>query len=84
MRAVNSSIRRVIKYDDQNLDVMMDVKIGDSWRRIRPPEAQAAKQANSFSATNGPQELSSVNIADFFSGQLSLSHATGANATPME
>ena len=66
-RQVDRNIRRVIKFDDQNLDLMLDVRINDKWRRVRPPEAQAAKMANSFSTSvGGPEELSSINIADFF------------------
>ena len=83
MRAVDGSVRRVIKFDDQNLDLMMDVKIKDRWRRVRPAEAKAAKSANSFGVSAGPEELSSVNIADFFA-DASSSVATGANASPME
>ena len=83
MRAVDSNVRRVIKFDDQNLDMMMDVKMGDRWRRVRPPEAKAA---NTFSSSNGPEEMSSGNIADFFanvSRAPGASNATGANATQM-
>ena len=81
MRAVDSSIRRVIKFDDQNMDLIMDVKIRDRWRRVKPSEARAAKSAKSFGVASGPEELSSDHIADFFS---TASVATGANATPME
>ena len=81
MRAVDSSVRRIIKFDDQNLDLIMDVKIRDNWKRIRPAEARAAKAAKSFTASVGPEELSSNNITSFFAD---ASVATGANATPME
>ena len=75
-------VRRVIKFDDDNQDIMMDVKIGDSWKRIRPSEALAAKRSKTFVAPSGPEEMDSTNIADFFS--MSGNPATGANAEPMQ
>lgn len=39
MRKVDSSIRRVIKFDDVTQDVVMDVCIADEWKRVRPAEA---------------------------------------------
>ena len=50
MRAVDPAVRRVVKFDDENQDLMMDVKIGEDWGRIRPAEAQAAKMSKSFVA----------------------------------
>ena len=32
MKKVDSSVRRVVKFDDAKMDLMMDVKVGDSWR----------------------------------------------------
>ena len=81
MRAVDPSVRRVIKFDDDNYDLMMDVKVGDSWRRIRPAEARAAKNSNSFSVSTGPKEMTSAGIADFFT-RVPNNPVTGANAQP--
>ena len=79
MRAVDPTVRRVIKFDDERSDLMMDVKVGDSWRRILPSQAKAAKMSNSFTASGGPLEMTSDNIGSFFTS-VSSGPATGANA----
>ena len=79
MRAVNSDVRRVIKFDDEHLDLMMDVKICGSWKRIRPDDALQAKRNNPALAKSGPEVLTGAGIADFFA---SSTPATGANAVP--
>ena len=66
MKAVDSSVRRVVKFDDSNQDLVLDVRIGDEWKRVRPSEAQAAKMSKTFRSTNGPAEMNSSSIADFF------------------
>ena len=45
---------------------MMDVEIGDSWKRVQPADALGAKRNKSFFNTTGPSNLSSSNIDDFF------------------
>ena len=67
-----AGVQRVIKFDDDNQDVMMDVKIGEHWKRIRPAEALAAKRSKTFTAPSGPEEMDSSNIADFFSASIQL------------
>ena len=76
MRAVDPTIRRVIKFDDENQDLMMDVRMGENWKRVRPADALAAKRNKTFVNTSGPADLSSCDIADFFAG---ATPATGAN-----
>ena len=83
MKSAAGGVRRVIKFDDENQDLMLDVKIGDQWKRIRPPEAQAAKRSRSFVASSGPEEMSSGNIADFFASA-TRNPAAGANTVPMQ
>ena len=68
----------MVKFDDEKQDLMLDVKIDDTWKRIRPAEAAAAKMSRSFSAPSGPVEMDSSNIADFFA--TAGNPATGANA----
>ena len=81
MRAMDRGVRRVIKFDDDNMDLVMDVKIGDSWKRIKPAEANVAKLSRTFTSNSGPQEMSSAGIAAFFAG----TPATGANTqSPMQ
>ena len=80
MRAVNPDVRRVVKFDDENLDLMMDVKFGGSWKRVRPADALKAKENNPTIVSAGPEVLTSSGISDFFSS--APSPATGANAVP--
>ena len=65
MRKVNPSVRRVLKFDDENMDVMMDVKIADQWRRVRPADAIRAKK-NTPNLSVGPMEMTLDNITSFF------------------
>ena len=65
MRKVDRNVRRVIKFDDAAQDMVMDVKIGDQWRRIRPSEALQAKR-NNPRLEAGPAEMTMANITDFF------------------
>ena len=82
MRAANSDVRRVIKYDDENLNLMMDVRIDGNWRRVQPADAEAAKVAlgNDVPLSSGPSPMTGLHIMDFFTG----TPATGANATPTQ
>ena len=41
----NEGVRRNVKFDDENLDIFMDIKIGESWRKITPAEAKQAAAA---------------------------------------
>ena len=78
MRAVDGNVRRVVKFDDEKQDLILDFKVGDTWKRIRPAEAAAAKMSKSFAAPSGPVEMDSSGIADFFA--TAGTPATGANA----
>ena len=71
-RQVQSDVRRVIKFDDDNQDVMMDIKIDDNWRRVRPADALRAKR-NTPSLASGPANMSLENITDFFAAPLNTS-----------
>ena len=57
MKKVNPSVRRVVKFDDDNMDVMMDVKIGDQWRRVRPADAIRAKKNTPGLPRSGPADM---------------------------
>ena len=65
MRKMDRSIRRVIKFDDDSMDVVMDVKMGDQWKRVRPREALKARKSTPRLAS-GPAEMTMDNITDFF------------------
>ena len=83
MRTVNADVRRVIKFDDENLGLVMDVKVDGTWRRVRPADALAAKNAigETVGLSSGPTPMSGSHIQDFFTNPPPA--ATGANATPM-
>ena len=66
MKNVNPSVRRVVKFDNDNMDVMMDVKIGDQWRRVRPADAIRAKKNTPGLLKSGPADMTLDNITDFF------------------
>ena len=65
MRRVRQDVRCVIKFDDDAQDVIMYVKIGDEWKRVRPGDALRAKR-NNPSLVSGPVNMSVENITDFF------------------
>ena len=44
MRKMDSLIRRVIKFDDATQDVVMDVRIADEWKRVRPAKPYGQKE----------------------------------------
>ena len=83
LRSSDDSVRRSVKFDDAALDLMMDVKIGDSWKRIRPAEARIAVN-NNPQLRRGPEELTGDDLSGLMSRALSKTPATGANATRME
>lgn len=63
MKMANSGMKRSIKFDDEDLGLMLDVQIpGEDWRRIRPDQARAARRSEPHLRT-GPVELSSQMIA---------------------
>ena len=75
MRKMDPEVRRVVKFDDENQDLMMDVRVGGEWRRVYPSDARAARNHNP-NLSFGPSTMTSANISDFFAGP---SPATGAN-----
>ena len=82
LRAGDETVRRAVKFDDAALDLMMDVKLGDEWKRIRPAEARVAVQ-NNPKIRRGPEEMTGEDLSSLVSTALSKTPATGANATRM-
>ena len=76
MKRVKADTRRVIKFDDETLDVMMDVRVDDVWRRVCPSDAIRAKRSNPNLSKNGPQDMTLDNITDFFAPPPSHSTAS--------
>ena len=64
MKMANPEMKRSVKFDDDCLGLYLDVQIpGQDWRRIRPAQARAARDAEP-SLRSGPLELSPGMIAD--------------------
>ena len=82
LRAGDDTVRRSVKFDDSAMDLMMDVKLGDEWKRIRPDEARATLKANP-GLRRGPEEMSSQDLSKLLSKAMSKPPLTGANATKM-
>ena len=81
MKKVDPDVRRVVKFDDSKMSLMMDIRVNDSWRRVYPDDAKKAMaRTPNLSAAAGPAEVSSDNISDFFT----QTPASGANAEPMQ
>ena len=83
LKSSNPQMKRNVKFDNENLDLVMDIKLaeGDHWRKIRPSEAKEAKKGQILPSREGGSE---INVGDLQalmqSGQPSPS--TGANAQP--
>ena len=81
LRMADPDVRRSIKFDDTILDLEMDVKIGDDWKRIRPEEAKKTLESNPH-IRRGPSEMSSSDLSLLLKKK--TTPATGANSTPMQ
>ena len=81
LKQKDGELRRVVKFDDDNLNLYMDVKLFGSWRRILPEEATKARLANP-KLRSGPDTLTSGAISDIL-GQEAPYPATGSNSVPL-
>ena len=66
MKKAGKDVKRSIKYDDNNRDLIMDIKIGEDWMRITPDEARAVARDNPDIKT-GPKKLNRQDISRFLS-----------------
>ena len=91
MKLAHPGIKRSIKFDDENLGLILDVQIpGKDWTRIRPNQARAAKRSDPL-LRSGPAKLSSEMITEAIrldsttaNPSVSLgSDLTGSNMTPL-
>ena len=65
----NAGVRRSVKFDDENLDIFMDIKIRDQWRRITPSEArQVASTMPRSAGGRGSKNLSVEDISALVQG----------------
>ena len=81
LRNSDPSVRRSVKFDDNAMDLVMDIKVGngDEWQRIRSSEAKKTMEDNPH-IKRGPSEMSSSALSALLSKK---TPATGANSTPM-
>ena len=66
MKKKDENVRRSIKFDDQTFSLVMDVKIGENWKRITAEEAKEAAK-NNPDIKAGPDTMKSGDIAAFLS-----------------
>ena len=64
----NTGVRRAVKFDDDNQDIFMDIKIGDQWRRITPAEARQVAQSLPSTSTRGSRNLSVEDLTALVQG----------------
>ena len=87
LKQSNPSLKRNVKFDDEVLDLVMDVRINESapWRKIRPAQALEAKKGRADPSREESTELAPAEIQAFMSTMASASStpATGANASGM-
>ena len=79
-------LKRNVKFDDEVMDLVLDIKIDDNatWRKIRPEQAMAVKL--SLPSQDDEAEMDSNELHSMMAGNGTTpgpsSSATGANATP--
>ena len=58
MKKTNPGMKRNVRFDDETMDLVLDVKLGEnhSWRRIRPTEARLARTALPSASSSGAAE----------------------------
>ena len=87
LKQSNPSLKRNVKFDDEVLDLVMDVRINEAapWRKIRPAQALEAKKGRADPSREESTELAPAEIQAFMSSTASASAtpATGANASGM-
>ena len=78
LKQSNPSLKRNVKFDDEVLDLVMDVRVNEtaSWRKIRPAQALEAKKGRADPSREESTELAPAEIQAF------MSSATPASATP--
>ena len=87
LKQSHPTLKRNIKYDDEEMDLVMDVKLNESalWKKIRPDQAKEAKRGRALPSWEDTVELNSSALQSMLSTPAALmSLATGANATLME
>ena len=82
LKKTNPALKRNLKFDDEVMDLIMDIKLTEDgqWKRIRPSEANEARKGRATPSREGSVEMDSSEIQSLFSQG---PPASGANAMPM-
>ena len=64
MKKAGSNVKRSVKFDDLNQDLVLDIKIGEEWMRINPAEAKAVCRENP-EIRAGPKKMGRNEITKF-------------------
>ena len=78
-------MKRNVKFDDKNMDLVMDIKPSDDepWRKIRPSQAKEAKRGQVVPARESGSELNADDLQVMMqAGVGPQGPATGANTQP--
>ena len=80
LKQKDSTLRRVVKFDEDCMDLFMDVKVMGEWRRVYPDQARVV-QASRPDFRSGPAILT----ADVIQGLLGDAScpASGSNSEPL-
>ena len=62
LKQKEADIRRSVKFDDQNFDLVMDVRIGGNWKRISASQAREIASNNS-DIKSGPETMETSEIS---------------------
>ena len=65
----NSGVRRTVKFDDENQDIYMDIKIGEHWKRITPAEAKQVARSMPQNAASSSRNLSVEDLSALVQGE---------------
>ena len=81
LKQSNPSLKRNIKYDDEVMDLVMDIRLNESaqWRKVRPEQAMDAKKNRAMPSREDQVELDSATLQTFLAQ--APTPATGANAS---
>ena len=87
LKKAHPGLKCNLKFDDEVMDLVMDVKLAEnsSWKKIRPGEAAEARKGRATPSREGAIEMDSSEIQSLMSQGATAPglSASGANATPM-
>ena len=64
MKQKEAEVRRSVKFDDEQFDLVMDIKIDGNWKRITAEQAKEISKQNP-EISSGPERMSNDDITSF-------------------